>query len=324
MKVCLDSVSYGGIFYKGPKVPLKDLIFKAKDFGYDGIEIQARRPLGSVLDWDSKAGKDLKETADSAGIEIAAVSATNNFASPIMEERENELLMVREQIKFANNMDAKVMRVFAAWMGTLGPDRRTGLATLENTRITWNYPASFVDRWLWVVDGLKEAAKWAEEYGVTLALQTHGPILRPGYEDTLFMIRQVNSEYLKMSLDTGLACFNQYEHQSDGYIRKAVQACKDVVVHSHFNAKFDETPSGEVVQIPYDIPEVPGLTPPGGSTPNYLAFVRELKKIGYRGYHSYEVCSQERDENYNVIGIEMVDKYCRLACRYMKKLIREA
>jgi len=131
LKVFLDSISYGGIFYKGPRVPLKDLIFKAKDFGYDGIEIQARRPLGSVLDWDSKARKDLKEIVNSAGIEIAAVSATNNFASPIMEERENELLMVREQLKFANDVDAKVMRVFAAWMGTLGPDRRTGLATLE-------------------------------------------------------------------------------------------------------------------------------------------------------------------------------------------------
>lgn len=89
------------------------------------------------------------------------------------------------------------------------PDRRTGLATLENTRITWNYLASFVDRCLWVVDGLKEAARWAEEYGITLALQTYGTILRPGYEDTLLMIKQVSSNYVKMSLDVDLDCFNQ-------------------------------------------------------------------------------------------------------------------
>lgn len=67
-----------------------------------------------------------------------------------------------------------------------------------------------------------------------------------------------------------------------------------MIVHSHFNAKFDETPNGDVIQIPYDIPEAPGITPPGGSTPNHPALVRELKKIGYEGYFSYEVCSQER------------------------------
>lgn len=38
-----------------------------------------------------------------------------------MEERENELLMVREQLKFANDLGAKIMRVFAVWIGTLDP-----------------------------------------------------------------------------------------------------------------------------------------------------------------------------------------------------------
>lgn len=28
----------------------------------------------------------------------------------------------------------------------------------------------------------------------------------------------------------------------------------------------------------------------------------------------------KRDEHYNVVDIRTVDKYCRLACRYMKKL----
>lgn len=47
MKICLHSISYAGLFYDGPPIPLKEQIIKASKLGYDGIEIIAKRPLVS-------------------------------------------------------------------------------------------------------------------------------------------------------------------------------------------------------------------------------------------------------------------------------------
>jgi sugar phosphate isomerase/epimerase len=315
MKVSLYTISYTGIWYAGPALQIEEIVPRIREMGYEGIEIAAKRPHASPLDWDKKKCEKVKELCNSYQMPIVALATYTNFASPIMEERENELLMLREQIKLASWLEAPVVRVFAAWMGTALKD---GHGTYDFSRHTWKYPGcTHQDRWNWVRSCLEEAVKWAEEYNLVLALQTHGPVVRLGYEDTLEMIKQVNSKYLKMSLDIGLACFDQFTQQSDEYIAKAVQECKDLIVHSHFNGKFEETPEGEVVQVPYDFP---GLTPPGGSIINYPAFVRELKRINYQGYISYEVCSPVIKHG-RLQGLEEVDRQVKLALRYMKNLI---
>jgi len=318
MKVSLYTISYTGIWYDGPALQIEEIIPKIKEMGYEGIEIAAKRPHASPLDWDKKKCEKVKELCNSYQMPIVALATYTNFASPIMEERENELLMLREQIKLASWLEAPIVRVFAAWMGTALKD---GHGTYDFSRHTWKYPGcTYQDRWNWVRTCLEEAVKWAEEYNLVLALQTHGPVVRLGYEDTLEMIKQVNSKYLKMSLDIGLACFDQFTQQSDEYIAKAVQECRDLIVHSHFNGKFEETPEGEVVQVPYDFP---GLTPPGGSIINYPAFVKELKKINYQGYISFEVCSPVIKHG-RLQGLEEVDRQVRLALKYMKNLIMKA
>jgi len=318
MKVSLYTISYTGIWYDGPALPIEKIVPKIKEMGYEGIEIAAKRPHASPLDWSKKKCKEVKELCESYEMPIVALATYTNFASPIMEERENELLMLREQIKLASWLETSIVRVFAAWMGTT---LKEGHGTYDFSRHTWKYPGcTHQDRWNWVRSCLEEAVKWAEEYNLTLALQTHGPVIRLGYEDALEMIKQVGSKYLKMSLDIGLACFDQFTQQTDEYIAKAVQACKDLIVHSHFNGKFDEKPNGEVIQVPYDFP---GLTPPGGSIINYPTFIRELKKIGYKGYISYEVCSPVL-KNGKLQGLEEVDRQVKLAVRYMKDLIMKA
>ena len=318
MKVSLYTITYTGIWYDGKAVPIEDLIPKIKAVGYEGIEIAAKRPHASPLDWDKEKCVKVRELASSEDLPIVAVASYSNFASPIIEERENELLMLREQIRLARWLDTPLVRVFAAWMGTT---LKEGFGTYDFSRSTWNYPGcTRQERWNWVIECLKEAVKWAKEYGVVLALQTHGPVLRPGYEDALAIIRQIGSDHLKMSLDIGLGCFDQFTQQTDEYISKAVQACKDVIVHSHFNAKFEETLEGETIQVPYDSPD---LTPPGGTIINYPAFVRELKKIGYKGYISYEVCGPVLKAG-KLQGIGEVDRQVKLALKYMKNLIAKA
>ncbi|GAI24617.1 unnamed protein product [marine sediment metagenome] len=56
IKVGLYSITYSGIWYKGGHLTIKDMIRKAKALGYDGIEIDLKRPHGFPLDLDENLG----------------------------------------------------------------------------------------------------------------------------------------------------------------------------------------------------------------------------------------------------------------------------
>ena len=46
MKVGLYSITYLGLWYRGEALTLPEMIQKAREFGYDGIEIDGKRPHG--------------------------------------------------------------------------------------------------------------------------------------------------------------------------------------------------------------------------------------------------------------------------------------
>ena len=50
MKLGLYSITYLGLWYRGEALPLSEMILRAKEYGYDGIEIDGKRPHGNPLD----------------------------------------------------------------------------------------------------------------------------------------------------------------------------------------------------------------------------------------------------------------------------------
>lgn len=332
-KVSLYTIAYSGIYYKGSHVPIEELIPRIKNYGYDGIEIESKRPYGFAPDWNGKKRKEIVEIANSNDIKVCAIAGYTNFQSPIVEEKENEMLRLWEEIRLARDLEAPIVRVMPAWKGVTMKD---GIATYDFSRHTWKYPTTDIEMWQRCRDCLKEGAKWAEEYGVTLALQTHGPILRiPGYEDTLQMIREVGSEHLKMCLDPmGWSTTGGWvvgARDNSDYTRQAAEVCRDYIVHSHFSENFAEKPNGEVVQISqiyYSGGR--GGYPVDQALINLPTWIHELKRIGYDGYMSYEICSpvvsspEGLQSDRTVKGIEEVDRRAKLAVKYMKGLIAKA
>ena len=49
IKLGLYSISYGGIWYEGPALSFEDMCKKAKQFGFDGVELDNKRPMGCPL-----------------------------------------------------------------------------------------------------------------------------------------------------------------------------------------------------------------------------------------------------------------------------------
>ncbi len=276
IKISLYSVTFAGVWYDGPSLTIKEFIQKAKSMGYDGIEIGAKRPHASPLDLDKQDCIEIRRMVDSAGLEICAVASYNNFTNPIVEQRENELLMLREQMRIANYLGVKIVRIFAAWGGVTMVD---GKAYYDDARRAWSIGFPKVTReqkWKLCRECLEESVKYAEKFGITLAFQNHKPLIR-NYKDTIKMVKEIGSENLKLSLDAPL-----FNNQSDEYVRGAViEAGKDLIVHSHFGGEFNRTPDGSVIQRKFR---------PNRALNNYPVFIKALTDIGYNGHLSYELC----------------------------------
>ena len=73
MKISLYTITLSGGYYDGPAVPLLEIFPKAKEWGYDGIELEGKRPHGSPLDLDAAARKQIRRAAEDNGLEISAL-----------------------------------------------------------------------------------------------------------------------------------------------------------------------------------------------------------------------------------------------------------
>jgi len=306
MKLAIYSITYAGIWYNGRALSVEEIIERAARFGYEGVEIDGKRPHGFPLDWSPERRKAVRALAERKGVEIVAVSANNNFTSPIPEEREAQMLMVVELIKLARDLGAKIVRIFAAWPGvTIGED---GRAAYDIARCEWYRPPStYLQRWRWCRDCIKEVARIAEKEKIILCLQNHKPLIR-NYRDMIDMVREVGSDYVKCCLDAPLL-----DNQEDSYVINAVKETGNLQVLSHFGGEFVKTPDGKITQkVSADLKWV-----------NYEAFLRALKDIGYEGFLSYELCHPFLPEGHEYGTLDQVDEQVMMANQYMRELLQK-
>jgi sugar phosphate isomerase/epimerase len=125
MKFAFLSVTYAGQFYKGPALSLVEQIRKARALGFDGVSIETKRPVASPLDLTRQDRQAIKAAAAAEGVELCAIESMSNFASPLMEERENNLAMMRLVIDLASDLEVRTVKVFAAWPGVVNDEDET-------------------------------------------------------------------------------------------------------------------------------------------------------------------------------------------------------
>ena len=114
IKLGLYSITYGGIWYVGSVLTFEEFCKRAKDYGFDGVELDNKRPMGCPLDLEKRRRDEMVNALQKNELEIPAVAANNDFSNPVPEHRECQLLMVRETARLAKDLGAKVVRLFAA------------------------------------------------------------------------------------------------------------------------------------------------------------------------------------------------------------------
>jgi sugar phosphate isomerase/epimerase len=312
IKLGLYSISYGGIWYKGKALSFDELCKQAKTFGFDGVELDNKRPMGNPMDLDQRKRDDMRNSLAKYGLEMPCVAANNDFSSPVPEHRECQLLMVRETARLAKEMGAKVVRLFAAWPGV---PIHNGIGTYEFVRdegfytFLRQYPyATWLDRYNFVKDCLIEAAKIGEENGVVMALQNHAPLIR-NWRDTYDLVKEVNSPGLKICLDLPI-----FDRQDKDYIADAVRTIGNLQVHSHFGGEYyrDENNVIQPKMLYYYA---------GGKMPDYGHYIQLMNEIGYNGYFTFELCHQLLNKDHSVAGIDFVHEQVALAREYLAGII---
>lgn len=309
MKFALLTVSYSGLFYKGKVLDIEQQLRKAKAFGFDAMSIETKRPIASPLDLSKDDRKRIRETSKELDIALCAVESMSRFGADSMEERENNQAMMRLVLDFAKDLGINLVKVFADWPGIIDDEDEVARYVPYNRGNYFNQLyAADLKKWHRVLKGLRETADRAADMGITLALQNHAPVLRPGYEDVLAMMQEAGRPNIKLCLDAPLF----YERQSDEYITEAISKCASSTVLTHFGAwNFNETTDGEVYQEP---------PPTSGVVINYKNFIAGLLQAGYDGYFVSEYCLPViRD--HQVAGIEEIDLATRRSLKYMKDLV---
>ena len=282
---------------------LEQVIERAKRFGYQGIEIDGKRPHGNPLDMPQTRCDNLRKMANEQGIEIYAVAANNDFSSPIPEHRESQLVYVRELIRMTADLGAKIMRIFLAWPGVTVLPRGGG--RYDIAKAVWQTAhQDFTPEQTWARcrQGLHEASKLAGEFGIVLALQNHPPVI-DSYLDTLRMVKEVASPHLKVCFDARLE-----HHLNDVEVRKAVNEVGSLQTLWHFGGEYDRGPDGITVK----------------GDEKSLAEALGLFDIGYKGYAGFELCHPLPVVNGQTVGLDFVDKNAQLAAEYMRSILTDA
>lgn len=298
MKIGLYSITFLGIWYRGRALSLEEVIQRAKKYGYDGVEIDGKRPHGNPLDWPERRCRRLRAMADDQGIEIYSVAANNDFSSPIPEHRECQITYVRELIRMASDFGARTLRVFLAWPGVT---KHPEIANYSVARAIWDVTHehfSEQETWAWCRESLIECARYAGDAGLTLALQNHRPVIKD-YQDVLRMVREVNSPHLKVCLDVPIMPDKSAEN-----IHRAAQAVGSLQVLSHFGGEYERGPDGKVEGARF-----------------YEDFVRAMREIGYQRYIGYELCHPLPVVDGQTVGIEYAERNAQLAAEFMRGLI---
>jgi sugar phosphate isomerase/epimerase len=321
VKPALYSITYLGMWYRGDALSLEQVVQRAKAYGYDGIEIQGKRPHGCALDWPKSRCAQFRTLVKDSGLAISGVAADNDFSSPVPEVRESQLANIRDLVRMTSDLGAKVLRVFLAWYGSTKLPEGGGRYDLSQK--VWQYTHDmFIEEetWAWCRECLIEAAKFAGEYGVTLALQNHKPVIKT-YHDVLTMIKEVNSPHLKACIDAPIM-----EKRDAAYLRQAVYDTGALQVQSHFGGDFEQAAPGAPIRIrgvqgqwggPYIYK--------GFQTEDiYTPFIQALIETGYRGYIGYELCHPLPVINGKTVGINYVDASTKLAAEYIRGIIAEA
>jgi sugar phosphate isomerase/epimerase len=272
VKTCLHSVSYAGFWRGQARLNVDEFLDKAKQLGFDGVMLVAKRPQVSILDYDEVARKALRKKIEKLDLELVCLAGYTDFTAGIekaeIPNMEIQACYVGELAGLARDLGTDMVRIFTGY-------ERPGVP--------------FDRQYAQVVEGLRLAGMKAAEYGVTLAVQNHHDIAV--HHDMLYwLLSEVDMPNVKAAFD---AWSPTLEGLSSEEIKAAVLKMKPFIVHTTM-ADYVRLPryryDGDLINYVQQ-ETLMRAVPVGEGIIDYETFFEALKEIGYQGYIAYEMCA---------------------------------
>ncbi|MDD4144060.1 MAG: sugar phosphate isomerase/epimerase [Prolixibacteraceae bacterium] len=296
VKTCLHSVSYAGFWRGQARLTVDEFLVKAKELGYEGVMLVAKRPHVSPHDYDQAARARLKAKIDSLGLTLVALAGYTDFTAgidkPGIPNAEIQATWVGEISKLAKDLGTDMVRIFTGY-------ERPGI--------------SYDKQYSEVLEGLKMSGKLAAEHGVTLVVQNHHDIAL--HHDAMYwLLKEVNMPNVMAGWD---AWSPTLEGLSKEQIRESVIKMKPYLVNT-IVADYVEHPRytyvNQLTNYKADQP-VMRAVPPGEGIIDYKLWFNTLREIGYQGWVVYEMCEVLDGGG----SIENLDRTAKIFLEYMEQ-----
>jgi sugar phosphate isomerase/epimerase len=199
-KISLNAYSFNAPLRSG-KTTLNDVIEFCAAQGFDAADLTGYYFPGYPEVPSDEYIYQLKRKAHSLGIAISGTGVRNDFTEPDKATRAKDIALVKNWIVVAAKLGAPVIRIFS------------GKAVAEKS--SRNAVAA------WMTDDIKACVEYGKQHGVIVALQNHNDFIKTA-DETIDLIKKVNSEWFGLVLDTGSFVTNEPYSEIEKVISYAV------------------------------------------------------------------------------------------------------
>src|SRR5438477_10336781 len=268
----LHSVSYSGSWGQH-FIPLEEFIDKAAELGYNGVMLMGKRPHLSVLDWNAERRSRLRARLEDRGLRMGCIAGYTNFTADLehgdIPHREIQIRHVTDLAEMACDLGGDLVRVF------------TGYESAAATPYA---------QWKLTVDALRECARRAAPFGVTIGVQNHHDIAC-GADSLYDLIREIDEPNCRAMFDAWAPALHGALQGTD--LAAVARKMAKLTVHTTI-ANYQLRPRYKYVPALVNYEK---LTPSIQAVPidegfiDYRAFLTALESGGYNGAVAYEMCS---------------------------------
>jgi sugar phosphate isomerase/epimerase len=296
VKTCLHSIGYAGLWRGQAKLSVDEFLVKAKELGYDGVIIMAKRPHLSPLDYDKEARAKLKKRIADLGLTLVGLAGYSDFTAgidkPGIPHTEIQAAYIGQVAELARDLGTNMVRIFTGY---------------ERPGIPYDRQYSVV------LEGITLAAREAQKYDVTLVVQNHHDIAI--HHDAMYwMLKEINLPNVKAGWDAWAPTLQGLSKEEikasvlkmKPYIVLTIAA--DYIIMPRY--QYDNYLTNYVADKP-----VIRATGMGDGIVDYQNFIGALKEIGYQGYLAYELCEVLEDGG----SIENLDAKAKKFLDYVKR-----
>jgi L-ribulose-5-phosphate 3-epimerase len=193
MRLGVSTYSYW--HFRGDRYPIEKVMERAAELGLAGVEILHRQMESEELSYLMR----LKRTAFSLGLDIYCLAIHQDFVQPNAEERQRHIDHTKHCLQLAHELGIPAIRLNSGrWKTVASFDELMQRGGIEPP--IEGYTES--DAFGWVISAIEACLPAAERYGVVLALENHWGLTATA-RGTLKIVSAINSDWLKVCLDTG-------------------------------------------------------------------------------------------------------------------------